>query len=176
MLRYFTVFLSLVLFLALPVSAEQAGTLPAPSEMTDAENPEDALEGTFTGAVVDKWEEEGLLEDMTYYTDLDLLDYYGIDLTMCQAGTGFADAVGYTNEAVLIEADEDVCAEILKLLEAHVEQVKATFRSYDPEALALAEKAVLVSENGRVLLIISPQAETMLKLYEEMEDAWSSHR
>jgi len=46
--------------------------------------------------------------------------------------------------------------------------VKAQFKGYDPEALALAEKAVLVREGDALLFVISPSAEAMLSAFRDL--------
>ena len=56
------------------------------------------------------------------------------------------------------------------LLQAHLDSVKAQFRGYDPEALALAEKAVFLREGDLLLFIIAPQAEDMLAVYRTLAD------
>lgn len=148
-----------------PTDAPAAAT-DAPAAPTEEPAPTDApAKDDFVSRVVAAWEAEGYLVDMTPYSELDLLDLYGIDLTACENGVGYADAVGYTNEAVLVVADEAMAKEIEELLVGHLDLVKAQFRSYDPEAYALAEKAVLVREGGAVLLIISPNADAMLAAF-----------
>ena len=105
---------------------------------------------------------------MAPYSDVDLLDLYGIDVSECVSGAGYADAVSYVKEAVVIEADEATAAQIEQLLADHLKAVRAQFESYDPEAYALAEKAVLERRDGVVLMIVSPDAEAMKSLFESL--------
>ncbi len=114
------------------------------------------------------WDEQGLLNGMVPYSDSELLDYYGIDLSVCRSGIGYADAVGYTNEIVLIEADETEAARVKELLLSHLDAAKDQFRSYDPEALALVEKAVLLQEGGTVLMIVSPESDALLAVWRSL--------
>ena len=116
----------------------------------------------FAGRVVDAWREKGCLDGMAQYSDTDLLDYYGIDLDACKCGAGFADAVGYTTEAIVVVADEATAKEIETLLSDHVAAMQETFRSYDPEAYRIAQQAVLERDGGMVVMLISPDAQTML--------------
>ena len=143
----------------------------APAEPTEApEEPTEApKELTFAERVVEAWKEKGLLDDFAPYSEADLLDLYGIDLSNCISGEGFCDAVSYVNEALVIEADEATAAEIETLLSNHLAQVKETFRSYDAEAYALAEKAVLVRDGGVVLMIVSPEAESMYDAFSAID-------
>ena len=68
----------------------------------------------------------------------------------------------------MIEADETTAKEIEALLGDHLDSVKRQFESYDPDAYALAEKAVLVREGGVVLMIVSPDAEAMKTVFEAL--------
>ncbi len=116
----------------------------------------------FAECVADAWKNAGYLDDMTPYSEDELLDYYGIDLSACTCGKGFADAVGYTTEAIVVVAPEETANEIGTLLAGHVEDMKEVFRSYDPDAFKIMENAVLVREGELVVLIVSPDAQAML--------------
>lgn len=119
----------------------------------------------FAQRVADAWKNAGYLDDMTPYSEEDLLDYYGIDLSACTCGAGYADAVGYTTEAIVIVAPEETAKEIEALLSDHLASTKDTFRSYDPEAYKIVENAVLLREGGMVLMIVSPDAQAMLETF-----------
>ena len=146
---------------------EQPTEAPAeqPTE-APAEQPTEApAQKSFAQRVADAWADAGFLNDMAPYSDVDLLDLYGIDLSACISGAGFADAVSYVNEAVVVEADEATAAAVEQLLKDHLEAVREQFRSYDADAYALAEKAVLVRDGGTVLMIVSPDAEAMRAVF-----------
>ena len=83
-------------------------------------------------------------------------------------GSNQGDAAGYANEAVIVEAEEAVLDEAEAMLRDHLQAVKAQYKGYDAEALALAEKAVLLREGDAVLYIVSPNAEAMLAVYREL--------
>ena len=119
-------------------------------------------------ALVARWNGEALLEGMYPMTAEDALDLYGIDFAACLGGAAFGDADGYTNEAVIVQAEAAVLEEAEALLQDHLESVKAQFRGYDPEALALAEKAVLVREGDMLLFVISPNADAMLTAFRSL--------
>lgn len=138
-----------------PESAD-APAAPAPAQ----EGPVDTL--------VARWNGEALLEGMYPMAAEDALDLYGIDFAACLGGAAFGDADGYTNEAVVIQAEGTVLDEAEALLRDHLETVKAQFRGYDPEALALAEKAVLVREGDMLLFVISPNADAMLAAFRSL--------
>ena len=145
---------------------------PTEAPKTEAPETEQPVESpasdTFAKRVVAAWEAEGLLDGLAPYSDAYLLDLYGIDLSACISGAGFADAVGYTYEAVVVEADEATAAEIEQLLADHIEAMKEQFRSYDAEAYALAKQAVLVRRGGAVLMIISPEADAMRAAFDAL--------
>lgn len=147
-----------------PTEAPSVETQPTEAP----EQPTEAPAQTFVQQVVNAWTSQGLLEGMAPYSDADLLDLYGIDLSACVGGAGYAEIVGYVKEAVIVEADEATAAEIEQLLTQHVAAVKEQFRSYDPDAYALAEKAVLVRSGGVVLMIISPDAEAMKAAFDAL--------
>ena len=136
---------------------------PAKAQAEPVEAP--VSQGTLAQKLSDGWKAEGLLEDMFPYAPEDVLDLYGIDCSGCWSAAAFGDAVGYANEAIIVEADAAVLDEVESLLQDHLDAVKAQYRGYDAEALALAEKAVFLREGNAVLLIISPAAERMLAVY-----------
>ena len=115
----------------------------------------------FAVRVETAWKEKGYLDDMARFTDEDLLDYYGIDLSACKGGIGYVDALGYTTEAIVIVADEVTAKEIETLLREHLTSQKETFKSYDPDALKIVENAILERDGGLVVMIVSPDAQAM---------------
>ena len=82
----------------------------APVSETPAQTDAPASE-RLSDRVIAAWTEAGYLSDMARYSELDLLDLYGIDLSRCISGAGYADAVGYTNEALVLEANGETVAE-----------------------------------------------------------------
>ena len=117
----------------------------------------------YAQRVADAWKEKGYLDDMARYSENDLLDYYGIDLSNCKCGVGFSDAVGYTTEAVVVVADGAAADEIETLLSDHIASMKEVFRSYDPEAYQIVENAVMLREGDLIVMIVSPDAQAMLE-------------
>lgn len=142
----------------------------APAETTPTAEPAPAnsAESDFVDSLVVQWMTDGLMEDMYPLTAEDALDYYGIDFSACKAAMAFGDAVGYVNEAVIVAAEGPVLDEAEAMLKDHLTAVKNQFRGYDADALALAEKAVLIREGNMVLFIISPNAEAMLAVYRNL--------
>ena len=65
-------------------------------------------------------------------------------------------------EKALQIAMEATAKEIETLLSDHVAAMQETFRSYDPEAYRIAQQAVLERDGGMVVMLISPDAQTML--------------
>ena len=154
-------------------TAAPAEPTAAPAEAAAPEStgapaaPAPAQEGPVE-TLVARWNGEALLEGMYPMATEDALDLYGIDFAACLGGAAFGDADGYTNEAVVVQAEGAVLDEAEALLQDHLETVKAQFRGYDPEALALAEKAVLVREGDMLLFIISPNADAMLAAFRSL--------
>lgn len=154
-------------------TAAPAEPTAAPAEAAAPEStgapaaPAPAQEGPVE-TLVARWNGEALLEGMYPMATEDALDLYGIDFAACLGGAAFGDADGYTNEAVVVQAEGAVLDEAEALLRDHLETVKAQFRGYDPEALALAEKAVLVREGDMLLFVISPNADAMLAAFRSL--------
>ena len=158
-----------------PAATEEPVETAAPADPADApvptKEPAEATAPAAEGpvdALVALWNGEALLEGMYPMTAEDALDLYGIDFAACLGGVAFGDADGYTNEAVIVQAEAAVLEEAEALLQDHLESVKAQFRGYDPEALALAEKAVLVREGDMLLFVISPNADAMLTAFRSL--------
>ncbi len=148
-----------------PVPADGPGATDVPFEVVE----EPAPAAGFAEALAARWEAEGLLDGFYTMESEDALDYFGIDFSLCTGGAAFADALGYTNEALILEAEGPILDEAEALLRDHMEDMKNQFRSYDAAALALAEKAVLLREGNMVLYILSPQAEQMLAVYRSLK-------
>ena len=151
---------------AKPTAAAEATEAPAPTEEPAAE-PVSEEKGPVE-ALVASWETEGLLDGLFAMEAEDALDLYGIDFAACRGGAAFGDADGYTNEAVVVQADDEGLDEAEALLQDHLEAVKDQFQGYDPDALALAEKAVLVREGDMLLFVISPNADAMLAIFRSL--------
>ena len=167
MKRYWMVLLAAILLIgcAAPAAAPKTPAVQqtaAAAEATAAEETPEPASLAETAAAA--WREAGYLADMARYSDADLLDLYGIDTAECRSAAGYADAVGYTNEVVIVETDETTAAEIESLLREHLTAMENQFRSYDPEAQKLVEAAVLIRDGGMVLMIVSPDAEAMRDL------------
>lgn len=150
-----------------PVPTEPPAEEP-PAEEPTAE-PAAQEEQSYAERVAAAWEAEGYLEGFAAYSEDDLLDLYGIDLSACISAVGYAETAGYTKEFVLVEADEATAAEIYTLLSNHLAMMTEQFRSYDAAACALVENAVLTNENGIVLMIVSPDAEAMQRIAAEID-------
>lgn len=150
--------------------AEQAETQEPtvePEPPADTEPPADGGEAdeTYAGALAAAFLQTGALDDMAPYSDTDLLDYYGIDPAACESIVGYTDAVGYTNELLIVQADEAQAAEFETLLAGYLEDRAAQFAGYDADAEALVRQAVLRRDGGVVLMIVSPEADALLDVY-----------
>lgn len=138
-----------------------------PEPPADTEPPADGGEAdeTYADALAAAFLQTGALDDMAPYSDTDLLDYYGIDPAACESIVGYTDAVGYTNELLIVQADEAQAAEFETLLAGYLEDRAAQFAGYDANAEALVRQAVLRRDGGVVLMIVSPEADALLDVY-----------
>ncbi len=155
---------------ATATSQAVAAPTEAPGESAPTADPAQKVpaDSSLVDSLAVQWMTDGLVDDMFPLTAEDVLDYYGIDLAACRNGIVFGDAVGYANEVVIVEAEDGVLNEVEAMLQDHLQAVKAQYKGYDAEALALAEKAVLLREGNVMLFIISPNAEAMLAVYREL--------
>ena len=146
-------------------AAAEVPTSPEASVVADTPvEAEPSAAASYAETVIAAWETAGYLNDMAPYNEADLFDFYGIDVSLCKSAAGYSDAVGYTIEAVVVDADEATAEEIETLLSSHLAMMENQFRSYDPDALKLVEAAVLIRDGGRVVMIVSPDAEAMKTL------------
>lgn len=150
--------------------AEQAETQaptaePEPLAATEPPAEGDEPDETYADALAAAFLQTGALDDMAPYSDTDLLDYYGIDPAACESIVGYTDAVGYTNELLIVQADEAQAAEFETLLAGYLEDRAAQFAGYDADAEALVRQAVLRRDGGVVLMIVSPEADALLDVY-----------
>lgn len=150
---------------AAPVETATPGQEPSADVPAEALVSTPGPETTYAAALAAAFAETGALDEMAPYSELDLLDYYGIDAARCESVAGYTDAVGYTNELVVVQADETVAAEIESLLAGYLEARETQFAGYDADAAAMVKKAVLRRDGGVVLMIISPEAEALLEVY-----------
>ena len=144
---------------------EQTAEPQAAEEPTAA--PQAQAEAGYAQRLAAAFEQTGALDQMAQFSDMDLLDYYGIDPAACISVVGYTDAVGYTNEIVIVEADAALAEQIESLLADYLEARKAQFAGYDADAVTLVEQAVLRRDGGVVLMIVSPDAEALLQVYRE---------
>ena len=131
------------------------------------DEPGAATETSYAERLASAFEQTGALDQMAPFSDTDLLDYYGIDTAQCESAVGYTDAVGYTNEIVIVEADAALAEGIEALLADYLEARKAQFAGYDADAVTLVERAVLRRDGGVVLMIVSPDAEMLLQVYRD---------
>ncbi len=142
--------------------------LPADTEPTANAVPpagEGEAEQTYAAALATAFLQTGALDDMVPYSDADLLNYYGIDPAACESIVYYIDAVGYTNELLIVQTDEAQAAEFETRLAGYLEDRAAQFAGYDADAETLVRQAVLRCDGGVVLMIVSPEADALLDVY-----------
>lgn len=148
-----------------PTAEPEPPAATEPPEATEPPAEGDEPDETYADALAAAFLQTGALDDMAPYSDTDLLDYYGIDPAACESIVGYTDAVGYTNELLIIQADETLAAELETLLAGYLEDRAAQFAGYDADAEALVRQAVLRRDGGVVLMIVSPEADALLDVY-----------
>lgn len=110
-------------------------------------------------------EATGVLTDMAPYSQTDLLDLFGIDPAVCECAAGYVNASGLCDQVVLaVAVDETNADAIYNLLSAHVERLLAQYNGYDATAYATVQKAELFRNGNAVVLIISPEAASLVEI------------
>lgn len=101
--------------------------------------------------------------NFSYLTDLnyDIVDSY----FYAYASDGTAEEI-----AVIKLKDKSDAAAMMKAMNEHVAQRKGTFQEYAPEQVAMAEKAVVISNGSYIALIISSKNGMVQKAFRDSFD------
>ena len=107
----------------------------------------------------------GNLTDMARYSDVDLLNLYGIDVAACQCALGYVNTTGLADQVVLAVASDEAGAESIQgLLQGHVDRLLTQYKGYDATAYATVEKAELFRMGNAVVLLICPEAAALAEI------------
>ncbi len=137
----------------------------APTDEPAVPKEPDAPQQLSVDALYALLEQSGSLENMARYSDTDLLDLYGIDVAACKSAAGYINASGLCDQVVLAVAnDADTASQIHDLLAAHVERLLTQYNGYDADAYATVQKAELYQDGNAVVLLISPDAASLLEI------------
>ncbi len=111
---------------------------------------------------------EEYLPEMVTLDDKAMMNLYGVDAEKCnQAIIANCNDGLLSDEVWLIEAvDEAAAAEIVELAQNRVEREKEETKSYAPDQYAVVEKAKILNDDNFVVLIISPDVDALVELYE----------
>ena len=98
------------------------------------------------------------------------LDFYGIDLAKTrQAVLKMASDSLLADEVLLIEAvDEAAAKEIENLLQGRIQAKAKEAEGYSPKQHDIIKKGHVVREGLQLALIVSPDADALLKLYKSL--------
>lgn len=108
--------------------------------------------------------------DNIEFSDVDKLDrYYGITAEEVSEFAGCISSSGTNQEEViLIKAADDASAEKIQgILEQKYQAKLNENKNYNPEQAAMIEKCSVERSGLYVSMIISPEAETITKIYHE---------
>ena len=111
---------------------------------------------------------ESYLPEMVVLDDKAMMNLYGVDAEKCEQAIIANSNDGLLSDEVwLIEAvDEAAAAEIVELAQNRVEREKEETKSYAPDQYAIVEKAKIINDDNFVVLIISPDVDTLVEVYE----------
>lgn len=109
------------------------------------------------------------LPEMVILEGDDMMNFYGVDETKCNAAKIAVCSDGLRSDEVwLVEAvDETAAAEIYDLANGRVEREAEETKNYAPDQYAVVEKAQVILDGNYVVLIISPDVDTMVSLFNE---------
>lgn len=107
------------------------------------------------------------LPEMVILEEKSMLNKYGVDATKCvQSIVANCNDGLKSDEIWLIEAvDADAAAEIADLAKSRVEREAEETKNYAPDQYAIVEKAEIIQDGNNVVLIISPDVDTLVELY-----------
>lgn len=152
-------------------TAEQSSSNEASTVETDATDISAGAETkpSYAEALCAAFAQTGAIDAFAPYSEIDILDYYGIDVAECISAVAYVDTEGYACELVIVEAEEAMAKDIESLLTEYLDMRYKQFESYDADAAQLVKDAVMRRDNGIVLMIVSPQADELLSIYRSFE-------
>lgn len=107
------------------------------------------------------------IQDGMELSESDLLNFYGIQAEQVDDFAAALAADGITaNEIVLIKAkDEDSAAEVETKLQNRLDARRNELNGYQPDQYEIVEKSEVKRDGVYVRLIISPQQDALVELY-----------
>ena len=111
--------------------------------------------------------EKAPIEGSIQLTEDDMLNFYGIESDKMEAFAAELAADGITaKEIVLVKAkDEDSAKDVETKLQNRLEARRNEFNNYLPDQYAIVEKSEVKRDGVYVRLIISPQQDELVELY-----------
>lgn len=109
-----------------------------------------------------------LLPEMMEFPESMVMDFYGID------AADYSDAIFYqsydsmlADEVVLICAvDDAAAARVEEMLNARLDAKAEEAKGYSPEQFAIIEKCSVVRSGLNVALIVSPEKDTLVEIFQ----------
>ena len=116
-------------------------------------------------AVYDSYTE--YLPDMVILDEKDMLNLYGVDSEKCTQAIVATCSDGLRSDEVwLIQAVDDVDAEeIVQFAQNRIDREGEETKNYAPEQYAVVEKAQIIADGNNVIMIISPDVDKLVELY-----------
>lgn len=154
----------LCLMLSVLVSSCAPPPIPPPVPGAPPMEKPDSLEGVFRLMAG-----TGILGDMTPVPEAMIAETYGIaDAWMSEYVFMVAQDVNLADEIILIKAMDETSAElILSQLSARLAQKETAAMESSPEQYALILDARLIRRGRNLALIVSAEADQLVKVYEE---------
>ncbi len=109
------------------------------------------------------------LPEMVMFDENKMLNQYGIDSSVCPQAIVATCSDGLRSDEIwLIEAPTaETAKEIADLANLRVDREKEETKDYAPDQYKVVEKAEIITEGNIVVLIISPDVDALVSIYED---------
>lgn len=134
-------------------------------ETTDTNTDSESTSTVDMQAVYDSF--ESYLPEMVILEEKAMLNQYGVDSTKCNQAIVANCSDGLKSDEIwLIEAvDATAAAEIADLAQSRIDREAEETQNYAPDQYAIVEKAQIIEDGNNVVLIISPDVDTLADIY-----------
>lgn len=113
------------------------------------------------------------LPEMVLLDETSMMNLYGVDVANCNQAIIATCGDGLRSDEIwLVEAVDEQCAqEIAELAQNRIEREKEETKNYAPDQYAVVEKAQIITQGNNVVMIISPDVDTLVELYNSVTNA-----
>ena len=139
-------------------------------ETAETNDKNDAAENVSTVNMQEVYDSyASYLPDMVILEEKAMMNQYGVDAAKCKQVIVANCSDGLKSDEIwLIEAvDATAAAEIAELAQGRIDREKEETQNYAPDQFVIVEKAEIIEDGNNVVLIISPDVDTLVDLYND---------